>query len=102
MAPGDVSERAALALEGLAPWGAGHPEPLFAIRGRPARARTVGATGAHLKLSLGPGLDAIGFGLGDRLAACGGEVEAAVSLGFDEWEGRRRLQLRIKDLRQAA
>jgi single-stranded-DNA-specific exonuclease len=99
---GDLSERAALALEGLAPWGAGHPEPLFALRARPGRARTVGATGAHLKLTLGAGLDAIGFGLGDRLAACEGEVEAAVSLGFDEWDGRRRLQLRIKDLRQAA
>ncbi|MFL5273672.1 MAG: single-stranded-DNA-specific exonuclease RecJ [Anaeromyxobacteraceae bacterium] len=102
VAAADLSERAALALEGLAPWGAGHPEPLFALRARPGRARTVGATGAHLKLTLGAGLDAIGFGLGDRLAACEGEVEAAVSLGFEEWDGRRRLQLRIKDLRQAA
>jgi single-stranded-DNA-specific exonuclease len=102
VAAGDVSERVAVALEKLAPFGAGHPEPLFAVRGRPARARTVGAGGAHLKLSLGAGLDAIGFSLGELLPLCGGEVEAAVSLGFDEWDGRRRLQLRIKDLRAAA
>lgn len=96
-----VSEQAALALEKLAPFGAGHPEPLFALRATPRRARTVGAGGAHLKLALRPGLDAIGFSLGDRLAACGGEIEAAVTLGFDDWDGSRRLQLRIKDLRPA-
>ncbi|GEJ57938.1 single-stranded-DNA-specific exonuclease RecJ [Anaeromyxobacter diazotrophicus] len=97
-----VSEQAALALERLAPFGAGHPEPLFAVRATPRRARTVGAGGAHLKLALRPGLDAIGFSLGDRLAACGGEIEAAVTLGFDDWDGSRRLQLRIRDLRKPA
>jgi single-stranded-DNA-specific exonuclease len=102
VAPEDLSDRAALALEKLAPYGAGHPEPLFALRGRAARARTVGAGGAHLKVMLGAGLDAIGFALGDRLELCGGEVEAAVSVGFDEWGGTRRLQLRIRDLRPAA
>jgi single-stranded-DNA-specific exonuclease len=98
----ELSDRAALALERLAPYGAGHPEPLFALRGRAARARTVGAGGAHLKVMLGPGLDAIGFAMGDRLEMCGGEVEAAVSVGFDDWGGTRKLQLRIKDLRAAA
>ncbi len=97
----EVSERAASALERLGPFGAGHPEPLFALRARPGRARTVGAEGAHLKLALGPRLDAIGFGLGERLGLCAAEVEAAVALGFDEWDGSRRLQLRIKDLRAA-
>ena len=99
--PGQVSERAAAALEKLAPFGAGHPEPLFALRARVARARKVGAEGAHLKVSLAAGLDAIGFSLGDRLPLCEGEVEAAVALGFDEWDGRRRLQLKIRDLRAA-
>ena len=97
-----VSERAALALEKLAPFGAGHPEPLFAVRATPRRARTVGADGAHLKLALRPGLDAIGFSLGDRLGVCEGEIEAAVTVGFDDWDGSRRLQLRIKDLRAAS
>jgi single-stranded-DNA-specific exonuclease len=102
VAAADLTERAAEDLARLGPFGAGHPEPVFALRGTPSRARAVGAGGAHLKLALGGGLDAIGFGLGERLPACGGPVEAAFSLGFDEWDGARRLQLRIRDLRGAS
>jgi single-stranded-DNA-specific exonuclease len=97
----DVTEAAAHALEGLAPYGAGHPEPVFALAGRPTRARAVGAGGPHLKLAFGPGLDAIGFHMGERLDLCDGEVEAAVTLSFDEWDGTRRLQLKLRDLRAA-
>jgi single-stranded-DNA-specific exonuclease len=61
----------------------------------------VGAARAHLKLGLGRGLDAIGFGMGERLDVCAGAVEAAFSVGFDEWDGARRLQLRLKDVRPA-
>jgi single-stranded-DNA-specific exonuclease len=93
-----LDERAARDLERLAPFGAGNPEPVFGVRGRPERARVVGAGGAHLKLSLAS-RDAIGFSLGDRLPLCAGPVEAAVSLGFDVWDGSRRLQLRVRDLR---
>jgi single-stranded-DNA-specific exonuclease len=95
---GEVTERAADDLARLGPFGAGHPEPVFALRGAPTRARTVGANGAHLKLGLA-GLDAIGFGMGDRIAACGGPLDAAFSIGFDEWDGRRRLQLKLRDVR---
>jgi single-stranded-DNA-specific exonuclease len=72
---------------------------MFAWSGRAARARTVGGDGAHLKLDLSPGLGAIGFGLGSRAAECGGEINAAVSIAFDDWNGMRRVQLRIRDLR---
>ena len=102
LAATELTDRAALALERLAPFGAGHPEPLFGVRGRPERARTVGKEGAHLKFTLGGGLAAIGFSMGDRLGLCGGEVEAAVSLGYDDWGGAPRLQLRVKDLRSTA
>ncbi len=94
----DVSERAALDLALLGPYGAGHPEPVFALRGPAARAKTVGAGGTHLKLALGR-LDAIGFGMGDRLGLCGGPVEAAFTVGLDEWDGRRRVQLKLRDVR---
>ncbi len=104
---GEATERAAQDLEKLAPFGAGHPEPVFSLAARPGRARVVGAGGAHLKLAFGEGagsLDAIGFQMGDRLGLCqgGGPVEAAVTLGFDEWDGARRLQLRLRDLREPA
>lgn len=97
----DVSDRAVADLAKLGPYGAGHPEPVFALRGAAARARTVGAGGAHLKLALGR-LDAIGFGMGDRLALCAGAVEAAFTVGFDEWDGARRVQLRLRDVRTPA
>jgi single-stranded-DNA-specific exonuclease len=99
VAAGDLGERAASDLARLGPFGAGHPEPVWALRGPAARARKLGADGRHLKLQLGGGVDAIGFGMGDRLEACAGEVEAAFTLGFDEWDGVRRLQLKLKDLR---
>ena len=98
----DVTERAVDDLARLGPFGAGHPEPVFALRGAASRARTVGAERAHLKLALGRGLDAIGFGMGDRLAACAGTVEAAFTMAFDEWDGARRLQLRLRDVRAAS
>jgi single-stranded-DNA-specific exonuclease len=101
VAEGEVSDRAAEALQHLGPFGAGHPEPVFALRGGAAKARTVGAGGQHLKLALGRGLDAIGFGMGERLGDCGGPLEAAFTIGFDEWDGTRRLQLRLRDLRPA-
>jgi single-stranded-DNA-specific exonuclease len=96
-----LDERGAADLERLAPFGAGNPEPVFGVRGQPARARQVGAGGIHLKLTLAE-RDAIGFSLGDRLALCSAPVEAAVSLGFDEWDGTRRLQLRLRDLRASS
>ena len=95
-----LDEGAALALAKLGPYGAGHPEPVFALCGPPARARTVGAGGAHLKLTLGR-LDAIGFGMGERLALCEGPLEAAFTVGLDEWDGARRVQLRLRDVRPA-
>jgi single-stranded-DNA-specific exonuclease len=99
LGPDDVGEEMAHAVERLAPFGAGHPEPLFAMLGRPRSARVVGATGAHLKLGFGGGLQAIGFSLGDRVAMCSSDVEAAVTVGFDDWNGARRVQLTIRDLR---
>jgi single-stranded-DNA-specific exonuclease len=101
-APGEISERVAEGIAKLGPFGAGHPEPLFALRGRPERARVVGAGGSHLRLGFARGVTAIGFSLGDRLDLCSSEIEAAVTLGFDEWRGERRLELKIRDLRAPA
>ncbi len=100
--PDEVSDRVADAIARLGPFGAGHPEPLFALRARPARARVVGASGSHLRVAFPHGVSAIGFSLGDRLDLCAGEVEAAVTLGFEDWRGARRVELKIRDLRAAS
>lgn len=98
---GELTARAAEDLEKLGPWGAGHPEPVFALRAEVGRARTVGAQQQHLKLTVGGGLDAIGFGLGGHAPLCSGRVELAFTLGFDDWDGTKRLQLKLRDLRPA-
>ena len=98
---GELTARAAEDLEKLGPFGAGHPEPVFALRAPAGKGRTVGAQQQHLKLTVGKGLEAIGFGLGAQLPLCQGPVELAFSLGFNDWDGLKRLQLKLRDLRAA-
>ncbi len=90
----------------LGPHGIGNPRPVFL-------ARSVGVSGArevgtgHLKLRLlqgGRSLEAIGFGLAERIAPSslgGGPVDVAFQLQENEYRGRRTLQARILDLRPA-
>jgi single-stranded-DNA-specific exonuclease len=87
------------------PFGMGNPTPVFAARG-------VGVTGYpklvgqnHLKMTLSSGgasLDAIGFGMGDRLGDPGiarGPLDVAFKLEENTWNGRSRLQAKLVDLR---
>ncbi len=89
------------------PCGFGNPTPVLATRGARIRGiRTMGSDGSHLRLNLsqdGLGLDAIGFGLGawaQRLET-GQTVDLAYTFEIDEWNGERRLQLKLRDLRPA-
>ncbi len=104
----ELGEPLALDLERLAPFGAGNPEPVFAAFDLQAEARLLPAKEAggepHLKLRLegrGSRLEAIGFGMGGQADLCQGKVDAAFHLGVDDWQGRRRVQLRLRSLRAA-
>jgi single-stranded-DNA-specific exonuclease len=57
----------------------------------------------HLKLTLEgwPRLDAIGFGMGGRMALLEGPLDLAYQVSLDEFRGVRRLSLKLKDLRTA-
>jgi single-stranded-DNA-specific exonuclease len=99
-------------LRHFAPCGVGNPAPVFAaygvrVLGRP---RIVGKD--HLKLRLGAddaSLEAIGFGMAERLGECtgGGPLDVAFKLEENGWaaaRGRTRgptLQARLVDLRVA-
>lgn len=90
------------------PFGVGNPTPVFALRGvRAGSVRTVGGDGAHLKLRLLDGdaaLDAIGFRMAEShgpVARSGEALDVAARLHEDEWNGRRRIQARLVDLRPA-
>jgi len=97
------------ALELLEPHGQGNPEPVLALLGVEfVSARQVGADKRHLKgtvMSGGHTLDVIGFGMGAMapgLARAKGLYDIAFQPVVDEWAERRRLQLRLVDMRPAA
>jgi len=88
----------------LEPFGMGNPKPIFASFGvLVERARLVGATGNHLKLTLKDNLalDVIGFGLGNvyKELQPGKPIDIVYALEENEWNGSKRLQLRLKDVR---
>jgi single-stranded-DNA-specific exonuclease len=99
----DVDARLAQEVGALAPFGAGNPSPLLVTRGaRVASTRRVGEDGAHLKLTLAGGHAAIAFRMGDRDPGPGAEVDVAFFPGISEWNGERRLELRVHALRAPA
>jgi single-stranded-DNA-specific exonuclease len=104
----ELSVEAAKGIEALAPFGSGNPEPIFASQVLTAKSRVVpsrreGQPG-HLKLAFdcAPHLDAIGFGMGDRLSLAEGHVDLAYQVSIDEWNGREKLSLKLKDVRASA
>jgi single-stranded-DNA-specific exonuclease len=87
------------------PFGAGNPEPTFAVRGLEVmESRTVGEK--HLKMTVRQGrsmpFDSIGFGMKSLLER-GIPARTPVDLAFlpelNRWNGYDRIQLRIRDLR---
>lgn len=91
----------------LGPHGIGNPGPLFRARDlRVEGARVVGER--HLKAVLRRGaarIDAIGFGLADRLPPerLGDEpFDALFRLERNEWRGRASVQAKLTDLRPAS
>ena len=53
-------------------------------------------------LSAGVEIDAIGFGLASRAAETDGSFDLVYSLDLNDWNGQRRLQLKVIDLRASA
>ena len=89
----------------LHPFGAGNPEPTFAVRGLDiVNARVVGEK--HLKMTVRQGgslpFDSIGFGM-KSLEENGLSLKTPVDVAFtpeiNHWNGYDRIQLRIRDIR---
>jgi single-stranded-DNA-specific exonuclease len=103
----DLDDKLARILHHMEPYGPGNMRPVFLCRGvvDTGSARIVGED--HLKLALrmagsnGPTLDAIGFRLGAHLerVKSGEPFSVLFTLEENEWNGRRTLQLNIKDLK---
>jgi single-stranded-DNA-specific exonuclease len=92
-------------LQHLMPFGVGNPAPVLVARDvRFENVSVVGEDGAHLRALLRrdtAALQAIGFRMGGRRGEFhdGGRYDAAFHLQDDTWNGRRRLQARLIDLR---
>jgi len=91
------------ALSGLAPFGPENPAPLLLTRDVAVRERRV-VGNDHLKLLLTDGLavwDAIAFRQAELAVDLPPRIDIVYHLESNEWNGEKRLQLNIQDLRPA-
>ena len=91
--------------ERLAPFGMDHQKPVFYIRDfQVENARTMGAGNAHLKLKISKGsanFEVVAFGKGCLATefAQVKDLELAVTLSVNQWNGQTALQLMMVDAR---
>jgi len=102
----DINSQLIATLRRLGPFGPGNMRPLFASRSVSAIGfpRIVGAN--HLKFKVRQGrqtLDAIGFGMGEHYEnlISNKPIDIAYVITENEWQGRRTIQLEVKDLKLA-
>ncbi len=100
LSPEEITLQLADTIDTLAPFGMGNPEPVFILRQAKVASQRV-VKESHLKLRLLAGgrfFDAIGFNMaGNRRTP--EVVDVAFSLQINTWNGRRNLQLRLKDIK---
>lgn len=92
-------------IERFAPFGEGNPKPLLAARAVPVLdCRLVGRGREHAKLMLGGAfepVEAIGFGLASQAQNMRGAADIVFTVEANEFGGRRRMQLSLKDITYA-
>jgi single-stranded-DNA-specific exonuclease len=101
-------------LKKFEPFGVGNPRPTFLTKSvRILSVRPVGGNGKHLKLNIRdvddttgrptPHLPCIGFGFGEWASQLrrGDLVDIVYNFEENHWNGRRTLQLKLKDLRRS-
>jgi single-stranded-DNA-specific exonuclease len=90
-------------LRGFGPYGMGNREPLFISRAvRLLGCQAVGKDASHLKCKVMQderALPAIGFSLMTKVADSSLPMDIIYTIGVNEWNGNREIQLQIKDIR---
>jgi len=102
--PQIISEKLYDDVQKMSPFGIGNPEPVFSGKVQVKDVRLVGNEGKHLKLTLSDGrniFSAIGFGLGNffEKAKPGTEVNIAYNIFLNEWNGNKKVELKVKDIK---
>jgi single-stranded-DNA-specific exonuclease len=93
-------------LEYLEPTGYGNPDAVFASRDVKVKSfRAVGSEGKHLKVTFegenGQPFDSIGFRMGHLQSSLPHRVDVMYHIEANEYNGRRSLQLNLKDIKAA-
>ncbi|MCP8616979.1 single-stranded-DNA-specific exonuclease RecJ [Salirhabdus salicampi] len=100
----DITEQAIQEVGKLGPFGMGNPKPIFEVSESPDDIRQIGAKSDHLKFFFqkdSTTVDIVGFGMGDlapRIAPQS-NVTAVGELSINEWNGKKRLQMMLKDVK---
>jgi single-stranded-DNA-specific exonuclease len=93
-------------LEYLEPTGYGNPSAVFVSRDVKIKSfRPVGSEGKHLKVTLddefGGFMDCIGFRMGSMHTSLKPRVDLLYNIELNEYNGRKSLQLNLKDIKPA-
>ena len=111
----DITPKLLRIIQQFAPFGPGNMTPVFMAEGLcdTGYAKGVGEDGKHLKCrvtqnsnvsssTVERSINAIGFGLGDKLPAVqnGRNFSAVFSIEENEWNGNVSLQLKLKDIKE--
>jgi single-stranded-DNA-specific exonuclease len=89
-------------IQRLGPFGEANPQPVLRVRRAPLRDyTTMGSERQHLKLHIGAGVSAILWSGAHRSQELVGQrsVDLAGVLECNEWQGTRRLQMRLMDFK---
>ena len=103
----DITPRLLRILNQFAPFGPGNMTPVFMVEKLTdtGYAKGVGEDAKHLKLSVTQNgtapIGGIGFNLGDKIQLVLGKkpFSAVFSLEENEWQGQRRMQMKLRDIR---
>ncbi len=103
----DVNWELMLEINKMEPFGEGNEEPVFLMKNMIAEdIKIVGNGSKHLKLALraenNPKIfEAIGFGFGEKFSELksGDHIDVVFNLQEDEWNGNKKMQLRLIDLK---
>ncbi len=100
----DVTMELLQEMDSLAPFGMGNPKPLFHISAKPDNLKQIGAEKNHLKFQFKKDksiVDVIGFGFGHVFHKImnDSEIEVVGELQTNEWNGIKKPQFFLKDLR---
>jgi single-stranded-DNA-specific exonuclease len=91
-------------LEQLEPTGEANATPLFVSRGVQVYNHRAVGDGSHLQLVVGDGqqkVSCIAFRQGEWAATLPERIDLVYTIGVNEWNGRRDLQLVVQDIRPA-